>query len=61
MAPHLKLHQKKPFKTEHFNSWLSMFNASVNELFEGEMAHVAKSRALSIATVMKIKVSELNN
>ena len=61
MAPHLKLHQKKPFKTEHFNSWLSMFNASVNELFEGEMAHVAKSRALSIATVMKIKISELNN
>ena len=61
MAPHLKLHQKTPFKKEHFNSWLSMFNASVDALFKGEMAHTAKSRAQSIAIVMEIKISELNN
>ncbi len=61
MAPHLELQKEKPFKPVHFKSWLSMFNASVDELFEGEMAHTIKSRALSIATVMKIKVSELNN
>jgi len=61
MAPHLKLHQEKPFKKEHFNSWLSMFNASVDQLFQGEIAHIAKSRAQSIATVMEIKISEINN
>ena len=61
MAPHLKLHQEKPFKKTHFKSWLSMFNASVDALFEGQMAHTAKSRAQSIATVMEIKISELNN
>jgi len=44
----------------HFKHWLSSFNDSVDELFEGQMAHTAKSRALSIATVMKIKISELN-
>ena len=60
MAPHLKIHKNKPFKKEHFTHWLSSFNSAVDELFEGEMAHTAKSRALSIATVMKIKISEQN-
>jgi hemoglobin len=61
MAPHLKLNQEKPFRKEHFKGWLSMFNASVDELFQGEIAHAAKSRAQSIATVMEIKISEQNN
>lgn len=60
MQPHLKLHKSKPFNSIHFKRWLSSFNESVDELFEGEMAHTAKSRALSIATVMKIKILELN-
>ena len=61
MQPHLNLHRKTPIAEVHFNAWLSMFNDSVDALFEGEMAHAAKTRALSIATVMKIKISELNN
>jgi len=58
MQPHLDLHKKKPFNPMHFDRWLSSFNSSVDELFEGDLAHSAKSRALSIATVMKIKISE---
>ena len=61
MVPHLKLHQEKPFKKEHFKIWLSMFSASVDELFQGVNAHAAKSRSQSIATVMEIKIFELNN
>ena len=60
MQPHLNLHRKNPIAEKHFNAWLSMFDSSVDELFEGEMAHAAKTRALSIAIVMKIKISELN-
>ncbi len=60
MQPHLELHVNKPFKTEHFQQWLIHFNNTVDELFKGEMAHTAKSRAISIATVMQIKISELN-
>lgn len=60
MQPHLDLQQQKPFSEVHFNRWLSGFNDTIDELFEGEMAHTAKSRALSIATVMKIKISEVN-
>jgi len=60
MKPHLDLQAHKPFKKRHFEVWLSHFNASVDELFIGEMAHTAKTRALSIATVMQIKISEMN-
>jgi hemoglobin len=59
MEPHLKLHQSKPFSSKHFKRWLSIFNNTVDDLFEGEMAHAAKTRALSIATVMEIKISNL--
>ena len=60
MKPHLDLHQKKPFERKHFDRWILHFNTTVDEYFIGEIAHAAKSRALSIATVMQIKVSEQN-
>ncbi|MDP3312441.1 group III truncated hemoglobin [Lutibacter sp.] len=60
MQPHLLLHQKKEFKEIHFTHWLLHFNTTIDSLFIGEMAHTAKSRALSIATVMQIKVNEQN-
>jgi len=58
MKPHINLQSTKPFGNEHFNQWLSFFNASVDQNYLGENAHIIKSRALSIATVMKIKVSD---
>lgn len=61
MLPHLKLQETKPFNSSHFKCWLSNFNLTIDELFEGEMAHTAKTRALSIATVMEIKINELKN
>lgn len=60
MRPHLDLQPKKPFKSEHFKQWLLHFNNTVDEHFSGEIAHAAKSRALSIATVMQIKIAELD-
>ena len=59
MQPHLILHQKSPLQKHHFETWLTYFNESVDELFQGEKAFLAKERALSIATVMQIKVSQL--
>jgi hemoglobin len=60
MEPHMVLHQKSPLQKHHFETWLRYFNETVDELFEGEKALLAKERALSIATVMQIKVSQLN-
>ena len=59
MQPHLILHQKSPLHKHHFDTWLSYFNQSVDELFEGEKAFLAKEKALSIATVMQIKIAQL--
>jgi hemoglobin len=59
MQPHIHLHQKSPLQPNHFETWLRYFNATVAEFFEGEKAFLAKERALSIATVMKIKLKQL--
>ena len=60
MQPHIKLQVKKPFKKQHFQQWLMYFKNTVDSLYAGEIAHAAKSRATSIATVMQIKISQLN-
>jgi len=60
MQPHLVLHQKSPLQKHHFETWLRYFNETVDEMFEGEKALLTKERALSIATVMQIKISQLN-
>jgi len=58
MRPHLLLNQRIPFKKTHFNTWLTHFNDTVDEYFIGDLAHAAKTRALSIATVMELKVNQ---
>jgi hemoglobin len=56
----LQIHQHisrvVPLKAEHFNQWNKLFTETVDELFEGNNAMLAKQRALSISTVMQIKI-----
>jgi hemoglobin len=59
MKPHLDLHQKSPFTKQHFDTWLTYFKSTVDELFEGEKAFIIKERATSIATIMQIKMAQL--
>ena len=59
MQPHLALHRQSPLQKNHFETWLRYFKESVDELFDGEKAFIAKERATSIATVMQIKISQL--
>ncbi len=61
MKPHLDLHQQSPLQAHHFKTWLGYFIATVNELFDGDKAELAKQRATSIATVMQIKVIEMKS
>jgi hemoglobin len=37
---------------------MHLFTATVDELFEGEKAELAKQRAISISTVMRIKITQ---
>ena len=56
---HLELHQLKSLQKEHFDQWLKLFNETVDDLFEGEKAKQAKDRALSLATIIKMKIDHL--
>jgi hemoglobin len=52
---HLDLHQKFPLKAEHFDRWLALFQATIDELFEGPKAKDAKFRAFAISETWKPK------
>lgn len=56
IAAHHGIHAKEPFTKAHFDRWLQLFITTVDELFEGEKAEVAKQRAASIATIMQLKL-----
>mgnify|MGYP003675116786 CR=1 FL=1 len=56
MAKHQAVHSKKSLRMEHFNRWQSLFNETVNELFEGGNAELIKQKASSIGTVMQVKL-----
>ncbi len=57
----LKVHQDlndlERLTPELFNTWLLHFNSTVDEMFLGAVSEKMKTRALSIATVMQIKLS----
>lgn len=58
MKPHLGLHKEIPFSEGHFEIWLNHFNTVIDDYFEGKKATLAKQRALSIATIMRIKLKD---
>ncbi len=53
---HLDLNDKVRLNATHFKTWLMHFNNTIDEHFSGENAEAMKTRALSIATVMQIKM-----
>lgn len=57
MSIHLKLNQKSPITPEHLSRWVDLFTTTVDELYSGENAERMKQRAISIATIMQIKLS----
>jgi len=56
MVIHQRIHRLIHLTVEHFDRWTTLFCSSVDQHFEGEKANLAKQRALSIATVMKVKI-----
>ncbi len=61
MEVHYDLNNKTPLQKIHFETWLSLFTTTVDELYEGKIATLAKTRAKSIAAVMEFKMSDFNN
>ncbi len=56
MEVHYDLNKKIPLQKEHFSSWVHLFTTTVDDLFEGKIAALAKTRAKSIAAVMLFKM-----
>jgi hemoglobin len=47
--PHAALHAKVPLRAGHFERWLALWFATVDELFAGERAELAKAHAARVA------------
>jgi len=56
MKIHLDLNAEENLTENHFKTWLNTFYATVDENFSGKNAEIIKTKALSIATFMQIKI-----
>lgn len=54
-SPFLK-HAQLPIGKEHFDTWMSLFNATVDEHFSGEKANEAKWRAARMSEMFQYKL-----
>ena len=54
---HQVLHAHSPLLPEHFAHWVSIFSETVDRLFQGETADLAKFRANAIADVLSQKLN----
>ncbi len=55
---HLDISAKEYLSPELFKIWLNHFYDTVDSLFKGQKAEQIKTQALSIATVMQIKIAQ---
>ncbi|NQW30185.1 MAG: group III truncated hemoglobin [Ignavibacteria bacterium] len=58
MLKHVALSKKTPMTNVEFTQWLKLFNTTVDELFEGATATMAKQRAATIAELMMVKIQD---
>jgi len=47
-----RLHQQTPLATEHFVRWLTLWNSTIDQIYQGPVAEHAKTQAARIATAM---------
>jgi hemoglobin len=55
---HLDVNAKSYLSPELFKIWLHHFYAAVDENFKGQKAEQIKTQALSIGTIMQIKIAQ---
>lgn len=57
MQVHIALSEKVHMGKKEFDTWLSLFNSTIDQLFCGEKAEEAKLRAKNIAALMQYKIA----
>jgi hemoglobin len=52
-------HAKLPIQKIHFETWVALFQNTVDDLFSGEKANMAKSRAIILGITFSSKMEQL--
>ncbi len=60
MEVHYTLNRKISLEEKHFQRWLQLFFETVDELFIGNIATMAKTKAKSIAGLMQYQMKQEN-
>ena len=60
MEVHYTLNRKISLEEKHFQRWLQLFFETVDELFIGDIATMAKTKAKSIAGLLQYKMKQVN-
>ena len=58
MLKHIALNKKMGITSIHFDRWLELWNQTIDQLYIGTNAELAKSKAFQIATLMKFKIEK---
>ena len=58
-APHASLHRIAPLRSGHFERWLALWTTTVDELFAGPRAELAKAHALRVARAFERRLQGL--
>lgn len=56
MDLHKHLHKIMPLQLEHFQQWNQLFISTVDDLFSGEKALLAKQRTLKISAILQADI-----
>lgn len=59
-ASHAVLHMKSPLQRGHFERWLWLWDTTVDELFAGERAELAKNHANRVATAFRGRLQAMS-
>ena len=53
LRAHEPSHARTPFREEHYDRWLELFDATVDNRFEGPVSELAKARARRMARALR--------
>lgn len=59
-APHAALNAKATLRAGHFERWLWLWRATVDELFAGERAELAKAHAQRVARAFQTRLQTMS-
>ena len=57
--PHAEIHLQVPLRRAHFDQWLNLWTATVDELFAGERAELAKAHAVRVAAAFHQRLQSI--